>query len=132
MPYNDAAKRKARRYLARVRARTVCSKCGGRPIEFHNEEHEKDSNRRVAHLAALGFPVQVIAAEISRCEALCRSCHMKLDGRLAALLAARPRQAGMVFPAKRCTRCGKRYKPLRRGLCNACNHRQRARKGGAK
>jgi len=125
MSYGEAARQAAKQHVAEIRAATFCEGCGGQPIEWHSESHETRSNRRVAHLVALGFPLSVIDAEIAQCQALCRSCHMKLDGRLAALQAAKPRQKGRVFDPKPCIQCGKLAKPLRKGLCNRCNQARR-------
>lgn len=53
---------------------------------------------------------------------LCRRCHMEIDGRLAAFLSLPKRQPD---PPKPCSECGRLMKPLRRGLCGACNERAR-------
>ncbi len=127
MAYDSASKAAAKAHVAAIRARTVCAACGGQPIEWHNEEHLKKTNRRIAHLVALGFPIPVIDAEIAACEALCRSCHMKHDGRTARLNENKPFKKGVVYVGERpCSRCGVPSKPLRRGLCNTCNHKARA------
>lgn len=47
---------------------------------------------------------------------LCRSCHMKIDGRLDAL-----HQIDRHQPAKLCINCHRPSKPLRRGRCHACH-----------
>lgn len=125
MPYNAQSKVLARRFITRVRRVTRCLRCGGKPIEWHNPTHLTRPNMRVAHLVALGFPVHRIQAEIDSSEPLCRSCHMRTDGRLDALMKARPRQRGSAFPAKPCLSCGQEAKPLRRGLCNRCDHIKR-------
>jgi hypothetical protein len=121
MPYDAESKRRAQRFATLVRALTVCARCGKQPIEFHNDEHKDDSNRRVAHLAALGFPLDRIKREIRECEPLCRRCHMLGDGRLAALIENRPRKKGMVIvPPTPCVACGELAKPTRRGMCRRC------------
>ncbi len=56
MPYTAESKRLAKEPVSNLRANTFCCHCGNQPIEYHNEEHEQDNNRRVAHLVALGFP----------------------------------------------------------------------------
>jgi len=126
MPYSQSAKLAAKTHVAAIRAVTQCAQCGKQPIEWHSEDHLTNTNRRVAHLVALGFPISVIDAEIAVCTALCRSCHMAEDGRLIGLTAFRPLHKGTSLPPKPCTECGRSAKPLRRGLCNRCNHRLRA------
>ena len=121
MPYDAAARAIAREYLREVRAVTICDRCGCQPVDFHREEHLLRPNERVAHLAALGFPVERIAAEIALCEPVCRSCHMKEDGRSKRLTEARPRKAGMVFVGPvPCALCSRPTKPTRRGMCRQC------------
>jgi deoxycytidylate deaminase len=128
MPYTKAYRVHIKTRVAEIRKNTFCVVCGGQPIEWHHEDHKDAPNTRVAHLTALGFPLARIVAEISRCTALCRSCHMQEDGRLAALKTACPNKKGVVFVGPRpCSKCSTLAKPLRRGLCNRCNHQKRAR-----
>ena len=128
MPYDAVSKAEAKKVVRKIRAKTKCERCGGQPIEWHRECHIENSNWRVSHLVALGFPIKRILDEIKECNALCRSCHMKEDGRLEKLQNNKPRQKGKVYVGpKPCVDCGKLAKPLRRGLCNRCNHRQRYR-----
>jgi hypothetical protein len=122
----EKAKQEAREYVAAVRAATYCARCGKQPVDFHHPEHIHDHNRRIGPMMGRGCSIAPLQAEIKRCEPLCRSCHMKEDGRLPALLQNRPMQRGTRLPPKPCTQCGQLAKPLRRGLCNRCNHRQRA------
>jgi hypothetical protein len=77
----------AREFVAAVRATTVCKKCGKQPIEWHREEHVATPSRRINQMAGWGAPIDSIKAEILRCEALCRRCHMEEDGRLEASAA---------------------------------------------
>ena len=126
MPYSNASKIAAKNFVSELRAKTKCERCEGGPIEWHSDSHLTNGNRRVAHLVALGYPIDEIKKEISECNALCRSCHMATDGRLEKLSENKPRQKGMVCVAiKSCSQCGKKEKYLRRGLCNRCNHQQR-------
>lgn len=120
MAYDEAAVARAREFVAGIRASTVCERCGRQPIEWHNDEHIEFPYRRVAHLVALGFPIARIEAEIEASEALCRSCHMAVDGRAAALTAARPFKLGVKQPPKPCSECGAPTNPLRRGRCRRC------------
>lgn len=96
MPYSEANKIRAKVFLNHIRDITKCIRCGNKPVDFHREEHEIDGNKRVAHLAALGFPISRIMQEISMCEALCRSCHMSTDGRTQGLANNHPRKKGMI------------------------------------
>lgn len=54
---------------------------------------------------------------------LCRRCHMEVDGRLERIRQMAPAPK----PPKECSECGRLAKPLRRGLCHACNERKRRR-----
>jgi len=47
---------------------------------------------------------------------LCRSCHMIEDGRMQQI-----HSIDRTSLPKPCVNCGKPYKPLRKGLCHACN-----------
>lgn len=126
MSYDFKGKLKAKEYVKRIRASAFCEVCGSQPIEFHRKEHEFNGNKRIAHLVALGFPIKVIQTEIDKCEALCRSCHMKEDGRLKALRKNCPNQKGaiLVLPIP-CISCGFPAKPTRQGMCRECYDKQR-------
>lgn len=114
-------RRVAQEYVASIRARTVCERCGSQPVEWHNESHAARPYFRVSTLCILGRSIERIQREIDASAALCRSCHMAVDGRAAALVASRPRKKGdvIVLPAP-CAVCRKPYKPLRKGLCGTC------------
>ena len=119
-------KRAAKAYVAQVRATTVCSRCGAQPVDFHSAAHETNPSRRIGNMANTRT-VAAIAAEIARCEALCRKCHMTVDGRMERFVAAGRPSRQTTQPPKPCTACGRLAKPLRRGLCGACyarRHRQ--------
>jgi hypothetical protein len=117
-------RRVATAYVEAVNANTVCADCGGGPIEWHHPDHPSQPNSRVSSLRAQGATVERIRREMERCTPLCRSCHMKADGRAAALFAAQPNQPGVSHPPKPCRKCGLPYKPLRRGLCARCYGRK--------
>lgn len=118
-------KKQAKEFVDAIRARTVCVRCGKQPIEWHRKEHEEKQSSRVSSLRAGGSSERRILEEISKCKALCRSCHMKEDGRIDVLLASAPQQKGYKIPPKPCTKCGKIVKPLRKGLCYTCYEHQR-------
>ena len=125
MPFKPENKLLAKQYVDNIRANTFCNRCGKQPIEWHNNDHIYFTNLRIAHLVALGFSIERIQQEIDRCEALCRSCHMKIDGRLKNLRDNCPNKKGLKSPPKICVICGELYKPLRKGRCNKCNWRFR-------
>jgi len=126
MSFSKEDKKRAREYTKAIRNKTHCVYCGRQPIEWHSDDHIVNYNQRVSGLAARGHPISRIRKEIKKCKALCRLCHMKEDGRLAKLRKACPNQKGTIFVhPKPCIVCKKPYKPLRRGLCNACNHKKR-------
>jgi hypothetical protein len=109
-----------------IRGRTVCARCGAQPIDWHNDGHVGDPLRRIAWMVNRARALAAILAEIASCEPLCRGCHMRADGRLARLIENRPRKAGDVVTEPRpCAECGRLYKPLRMGLCAACDARRR-------
>lgn len=125
--HDDRARRvsRARAFYASVIAETPCRRCGGKPVDFHNEDHRAIPRRRVGFMVASGRTPTAIADEIASCAALCRRCHMTEDGRLARLKAAQPLQKGTSLPPKHCANCERPYKPMRRGLCGACYRRTR-------
>jgi deoxycytidylate deaminase len=119
-------KRIAKEYVAKIRAVTYCSRCGAQPVDWHSDAHVLRPHFRVGNLTAQGNTPKRIQEEMDRCTPLCRSCHMATDGRAAALTASRPRKKGDVLVDKKpCENCGKPEKPLRKGLCNRCNHQKR-------
>lgn len=77
--------RVARAFVAELRAKTRCVQCGNKPIEWHSDEHIAKPSRRVSTMAGKGYSPAKIFNEISRCEALCRRCHVHGDGRLRHL-----------------------------------------------
>lgn len=126
MAYDAEAAVEAKAFVAKIRSETVCARCGRQPIEWHSEKHHTTPHHRVSNMAMRGYPLDVIATEIARCEPLCRSCHMKSDGRAAARNAALAAAARRnITPQLPCAECGRLYKPLRRGLCSTCYERKR-------
>lgn len=84
-----------------------CERCDQRkPLERHHID-EDTGNNKPENLAAL-----------------CRRCHMEVDGRLAAFVTLPKRKA---VPPKPCAECERLAKPLRKGLCGACYERKRRR-----
>jgi hypothetical protein len=97
---NDTTKRSR---ADNVRRSGPCEECGSPGVDRHHRDGDPGNN------------------EASNIALLCRRCHMLADGRLQRLAAA-PRP---IKPAQPCNECGRLYKPLRRGLCHACNERAR-------
>lgn len=120
MPYSKEAKLLAKRVIGELRTKTVCKYCGSQPIEWHREEHTEPGNLRVAHLVALGFPLQRIYDEIAKCTPLCRSCHMIEDDRAMHLQLNKPNQKGSILAPVNCRECGKSTKPSWKGMCRKC------------
>ena len=111
----------ATEYVNNINNQTFCRVCGNQPIEWHRHEHEEKPNSRVSSLRAQGVSVQRIQQEINLCIHLCRSCHMKEDGRLEALHKNKPQQKGNIYVSQQpCCDCGKMAKPLRKGRCWTC------------
>jgi hypothetical protein len=59
---------------------------------------------------------------------ICRFCLMQKDGRLSRLIEIGKTRPRCVVGPKPCLRCGREWKPLRKGLCQACSEYKR-RKG---
>jgi len=90
----DTGRDRARRWFPLP---TVCCECEVAPA---TERHHLDGN-------PLNNTNNVLP--------VCRRCHMRLDGRLETMPhGPKPK------PPKPCRECGKPWKPLNRGLCNAC------------
>lgn len=112
-------------FVEHIRRETVCARCGKQPIEWHSPEHDGHPERRIGVMVGKVRSIAAIQAELERCVPLCRSCHMREDGRLERLRENQPRQPGMTFPPKFCSECCRPYKPLRRGRCSRCDQRKR-------
>lgn len=88
-----------------------CERCmEARPVDRHHLDGDPSNN----------VPENVLA--------VCRRCHMQIDGRWEKFVAA-GREAAIRSrtESKPCSECGRRMKPLRKGLCGACNERRRRR-----
>lgn len=115
----------ATEFVLEVNANTVCAECGTQPVEWHHFDHCQQPNARVSSLRTQGASVARIQREMDVSTPLCRSCHMKVDGRAQALQQNKPRQRGTVFPVENCSCCLRPAKPLRQGMCSGCyNHHQ--------
>jgi hypothetical protein len=127
MVYQSSYIRKkiAKAHVDAIREKLKCSSCGiphlASPIEFHSFEHDGHRERRVSVLVNRGASIKEIDLEISRCEALCRACHVNTDGRLDTMIEW---HRGKYKPIERCIWCKRLYKPLRRELCNTCYDRE--------
>ena len=117
-----------RAFIKELNARTFCAHCGAQPVEWHNPEHVQLNRQayRISALVQAPRSIAVIEAELARCTPLCRKCHMAEDGRLSRFYAmASAPKTYLHVGLLPCTSCSKPAKPLRRGLCNACNSRER-------
>lgn len=81
-----------------------CQECGREATERHHIDDDTGNND----------PENIMI--------LCRRCHMKIDGRLEIFLSYRNTKKVPPLP---CDNCKRLAKPLRRGLCHACNEYQR-------
>jgi hypothetical protein len=118
-------------HVTSIRANTRCEECGGQPIEWHNPKHAIKPQNRIGNLVNQAVSLAKIDREIAESTALCRRCHMKEDGRLAALAANAPRGGYHVkYVVSICIECGRECRPLRKGLCSRCYDKMRYRKDG--
>lgn len=95
----EAGRARARRLYPNL---GTCAKCRAPASDRHHIDGDTFNNRR------------------SNIEFLCRSCHMREDGRLESL-----RFAAMRFwhnrKPPRCSNCGLPARPARRGRCGTCS-----------
>lgn len=73
-----AARKVAREYVWNYLSTHPCSQCGETDpvvLEFH---HNGGKERAVGVMAAGGYPVAKIQAEIDKCTVLCANCHRRL------------------------------------------------------
>lgn len=111
----------ATEFVESVNQTTFCNRCGAQPIEWHREEHEKHPNWRVSSLRTQGRSIARIKREMDLSEPLCRTCHMKTDGRYEFMQTAGPYEKGKTYtPPLPCIKCGRLAKPRRRERCNHC------------
>jgi hypothetical protein len=109
---------RARAHVDKIREKLKCASCGSphcvTPIEFHHDDHPAHPERRVGSLVKRGAPLEEIDLEISKCEPLCKICHLTLDGRIEAFIE-RGRKYG-----EQCIWCNKLDNHLSKGLCRTC------------
>jgi hypothetical protein len=111
--------------IKELRARTVCARCGRQPIDWHAEHHVGRSGQRISNMVGAGYKLGAVLAEIARCEPLCRSCHMREDGRAAALAVAhRAKPPPRRKVPQPCTSCGRICMREQAGLCMSCYMRE--------
>lgn len=103
-----ASKTAKRKRARRMYSLGSCQDCGAEATDRHHID-DNTGNNAPENIAIL-----------------CRRCHMKRDGRLAALAACSLNRKGLSLKdPEPCVNCGTPAKPLRRGLCHACNEYQR-------
>ena len=116
-------------YVDSVNSATFCVNCGKQPIEWHGEHHPKNPNVRISSLRTQGASLQRIKEEMEMCVPLCRSCHMKEDGRMDALKNNQPIKRGdVITQPKPCRCCGKMTKPMRNNMCVSCDNHHSGRR----
>ena len=99
----DAASNQAKRTRARIRfVLGSCERCGERAVDRHHRDGNTGNN---------------IPENIS---ALCRRCHMVVDGRLERQVA-RLKEPRDLVPRRPCIICPSLSRILRKGRCNACD-----------
>jgi hypothetical protein len=99
----DAALRQSKRYRV-VRAMPdlgPCEECGRPAVDRHHKDGNTGNN------------------DFSNIARLCRSCHMRVDGRTEALIR-NAQVANAARPPEPCRVCGKPSKPLSKGRCHRC------------
>ena len=84
-----------------------CSRCGKMGTDRHHRDGDPGNN------------------DSHNIEILCRRCHMESDGRLLKLKQQQLINSLRIKPPTACVVCQRLSKPLRRGLCHACNERLR-------
>ena len=84
-----------------------CQRCGRPGRERHHHDGNPHNND----------PANVIV--------VCRRCHLALDGRLAAFVAAGDPYRNTPQDPKPCANCSQLWKPLRQGECRACDQYRR-------
>jgi hypothetical protein len=100
----DAARTETKHQRARKRYSLAdCESCGGAAADRHHRDGDPGNNA----------PHTI--------QALCRRCHMRLDGRLARFVAAGKATRRCAMPAQPCDNCQRLVRVRRRGLCGACN-----------
>ena len=123
------ARQVATKFVEAVNAVTFCARCGKQPIEWHHDDHPGKPNDRVSSLRTQGASLARIKAEMDKCEPVCRSCHMRLDGRAKALQESSPRQKGKTYvPPSPCSCCGRITTRTRNGKCATCDNHHSARR----
>lgn len=121
----------ATEWLREFEKNIPCSHCGAtdKTIDWHGEHHPQKPNFRVSSLRTQGASIDRIKKEIEICIPLCRSCHMKEDGRLKNLFTTQPRQKGSVITEPSpCSCCGKLTKPMRNRMCVTCDNHHSGRR----
>lgn len=111
--------------VQKLRAQTHCARCGKQPIEWHGEHHPERPGRRISNMVDLGYRLDAVLAEIAVCTPLCRSCHMKSDGRTERLIeSAAKKNRGVAKAVKGvCSVCNKPAVGMSAGKCKRCYHK---------
>lgn len=105
----DAARSETKRRRAQMAyALSECERCGKPATDRHHKDDDTGNNAR------------------ENIQLLCRRCHMEVDGRLSVFAELGKANAKkMTKPPQQCSHCKRLKKPLRKGLCGACNEYRR-------
>lgn len=91
---------------------SLCTRC---KLAAPTDRHHKDGNPLNNSPSNIAF--------------LCRRCHMREDGRLERVIQRQSQLCGELnpnwSPPKICSNCHTLSKPIKKGLCHACNEYQR-------
>lgn len=98
-PSSGAGHARARRWF---KLPDLCERCKAKPPSDRHHKDGKPWNNEPSNIAFL-----------------CRACHMIEDGRIEVGTRG-PRDGTGVKAISPCSKCGRPYKPLRRGMCNGC------------
>ena len=104
-------RRRAKAFLLDHLLGHPCADCGERDPVVLEFDHLRDKSRTLTELAHEGVRLEVLAAEMAKCEVVCAICHRRRTaGRRTAPTANRPRAAvaavQAVLRTARCADCG--------------------------
>ena len=101
---DDAGENTKRRRARKLMKIDACQQCGATAVDRHHKDGNTGNND----------PSNLIA--------LCRRCHMQIDGRLDQFAEMRIRNGEKRrSEIRHCSNCGQPYKPLRKGRCGKCS-----------
>lgn len=99
---DDATTMTKRKRARRLYALRACDECGASATDRHHKDGDTGNNAR------------------TNIAILCRRCHMTIDGRLTAFVAAGQPGRRKEVPPPPCVNCGSTRGPKRHGRCPRC------------